>query len=256
MAWMVPKTNWTPVEGVADVDLNRIEGNTLDLKNTKLDSTSYTSADVLAKLLTVDGTGSGLDADSVKGYVPVNKVGDTMTGALSIEGTTAANLLLKAGTQDRAWLEYYADLQAPATRTAYMGSAFAGSSGFFIKNEVLNGELALLTNGGPVTISGSQVWFDGLAPKLIGVNGYQKLPSGLFIQWGMLNVTVGASSTCTFPIAFPTKMVGISAMFEATTTFQAYLTVNSIGLSSCAFYAVTTNGSAGAQLCRWTAVGY
>lgn len=33
----------------------------------KLDSTSYTAADVLAKLLTVDGSGSGLDADKVDG---------------------------------------------------------------------------------------------------------------------------------------------------------------------------------------------
>lgn len=33
----------------------------------KLDSTSYTAADVLAKLLTVDGSGSGLDADRLDG---------------------------------------------------------------------------------------------------------------------------------------------------------------------------------------------
>lgn len=33
----------------------------------KLDSTSYTAADVLAKLLTVDGSGSGLDADKLDG---------------------------------------------------------------------------------------------------------------------------------------------------------------------------------------------
>lgn len=34
---------------------------------TKLTSTSYTAADVLSKLLTVDGTGSGLDADTLDG---------------------------------------------------------------------------------------------------------------------------------------------------------------------------------------------
>ena len=33
----------------------------------KLDATEYTAADVLAKLLTVDGTGSGLDADTLDG---------------------------------------------------------------------------------------------------------------------------------------------------------------------------------------------
>jgi hypothetical protein len=33
----------------------------------KLDSSSYTAADVLSKLLTVDGSGSGLDADKLDG---------------------------------------------------------------------------------------------------------------------------------------------------------------------------------------------
>lgn len=34
----------------------------------KLDSSSYTAADVLAKLLTVDGAGTGVDADKLDGY--------------------------------------------------------------------------------------------------------------------------------------------------------------------------------------------
>lgn len=36
--------------------------------NTKLDTSTYTAADVLTKLLTVDGTGTGLDADKVDGF--------------------------------------------------------------------------------------------------------------------------------------------------------------------------------------------
>lgn len=35
---------------------------------TKLDTSTYTAADVLTKLLTVDGTGTGLDADKVDGF--------------------------------------------------------------------------------------------------------------------------------------------------------------------------------------------
>lgn len=59
--------------------------------NSKLAASSYTAADVLAKLLTVDGAGSGLDADLLDGqssayytaittrlgYTPINKAGDT-----------------------------------------------------------------------------------------------------------------------------------------------------------------------------------
>jgi len=45
-----------------EVDNNFINLNTE--VGTKLTSSSYTAADVLSKLLTVDGTGSGIDADT------------------------------------------------------------------------------------------------------------------------------------------------------------------------------------------------
>ena len=35
MAWIAPKTNWSAADGVRDSDFNRIEGNTLELYNTK-----------------------------------------------------------------------------------------------------------------------------------------------------------------------------------------------------------------------------
>lgn len=34
MAWQTPKTDWTPADGVADTDINRIEGNIEELKTT------------------------------------------------------------------------------------------------------------------------------------------------------------------------------------------------------------------------------
>lgn len=52
---------------------------------TPLNETNYTANNILEKLKTVDGTGSGLDADTVQGYTPVNKTGDTMTGALKFQ---------------------------------------------------------------------------------------------------------------------------------------------------------------------------
>jgi hypothetical protein len=50
---------------VAEADANFTNLNTE--VGTKLDTTSYTAADVLSKLLTVDGSGSGLDADRLDG---------------------------------------------------------------------------------------------------------------------------------------------------------------------------------------------
>jgi hypothetical protein len=62
---------------------------------TYLPASSYTAADVLAKLLTVDGSGSGLDADlldgvSSAGFVAVG--GDTMTGNLILNDAVRLEL--------------------------------------------------------------------------------------------------------------------------------------------------------------------
>jgi len=49
---------------------------------TKLPAVDFNAANILALLKTVDGLNSGLDADTVRGYDPVNKDGDSMRGYL------------------------------------------------------------------------------------------------------------------------------------------------------------------------------
>lgn len=44
------------------------------------------------------------------------------------------------------------------------------------------------------------------------VPGYQKLPSGLIIQWGAIDVPLTSQDTVTyFPIAFPNRCLGDAA---------------------------------------------
>jgi hypothetical protein len=68
------KTDWTAADGVAASDLNRIEQGVADANDpTKL----------LTNIKTVDGTGSGLDADTVRGKVVIAADGTVpMTGLL------------------------------------------------------------------------------------------------------------------------------------------------------------------------------
>lgn len=65
-----PKGNYltsVPEEYVTETELNaKGYANTTQV-NTKLDSSAYTAADVLSKVKTVDGVGSGLDADLLDG---------------------------------------------------------------------------------------------------------------------------------------------------------------------------------------------
>lgn len=63
--------NLTSHTSDTDVHTNTTEKNTW---NNKLDASSYTATDVLTKLKTVDGVGSGLDADLYKGGVVNAKI--------------------------------------------------------------------------------------------------------------------------------------------------------------------------------------
>lgn len=70
-----------------------------------------------------------------------------------------------------------------------------------------DGSMELLTP--PSVPSGNMVTtFNQFGSSLSG-SGYQKLPSGLIIQWGSFSVGVTSYS---FPIAFPTAFASISCM--------------------------------------------
>lgn len=65
-----PKGNYltsVPEEYVTETELNAKDYATTTQVNTKLDSSAYTATDVLSKVKTVDGVGSGLDADLLDG---------------------------------------------------------------------------------------------------------------------------------------------------------------------------------------------
>lgn len=66
----------------------------------KLDSTSYTAADVLAKLLTVDGSGSGLDADRLDGLTSATANTVSTIVARDSSGNFAANTITANLTGD------------------------------------------------------------------------------------------------------------------------------------------------------------
>src|SRR5690606_13007424 len=88
------------VSAVTSTELSYVGGVTSALQtqlNAKLNSSSYTAADVLAKLLTVDGSGSGLDADLLRGAHWGNVDTDILTtgsgtfGGQGINGTVSTD---------------------------------------------------------------------------------------------------------------------------------------------------------------------
>ena len=94
------------------VELNYVVGVTSAIQTqltAKLASASYTAADVLAKMITVDGVASGLDADLLDGqhgayYAPIANptFTGTVTVASAIKGSGATYLDITQSSSDAA----------------------------------------------------------------------------------------------------------------------------------------------------------
>jgi len=95
----------------------------------------------------------------------------------------------------------------------------------------------------------------GQFTQSLSTNGWQRLPSGLIIQWGELLVSSGAEQSVTFPIAFPNSAFGFFAtsvqnagQTSALIFIQARLQSVSQG------FLLASSGTANTT--RWFAIGY
>ncbi|EJD2277785.1 phage tail protein [Escherichia coli] len=94
----------------------------------------------------------------------------------------------------------------------------------------------------------------------LGTPGYQKLPSGLIIQWGL--ASGAASYTVTFPVSFPGRVLALLAIPHTTQAAG----VASVGIANCSdlgksqCYIVIGKVAQGAMVeyeraCFWVAIG-
>lgn len=91
-----------------------------------------------------------------------------------------------------------------------------------------------------------------ITPATLSGNGYQQLPNGLIMQWGIASVTTGTPNAISFPTAFS------SAVYSITATLQAPSgNGNTVYLSSPLTTGVTLNvaGTAGSNTVNWMAIG-
>ncbi|WP_249039560.1 gp53-like domain-containing protein [Enterobacter ludwigii] len=92
----------------------------------------------------------------------------------------------------------------------------------------------------------------------LGFSGYQKLPTGLIIQWGAFNVnaTSGAvgTSDVTFPIAFPTAFRHLSALMSTNDPSQRFtgFDIGNTSTTKARFTYVTPTSNS----IYWLAIGY
>lgn len=92
-------------------------------------------------------------------------------------------------------------------------------------------------------------WGDNNSAISKAINGYQKLPSGLILQWGTAEIT--NSGAVTFPIAFPNYAMHVYGQVETSVASQ---TVGIGSYSNTQFMAWTVTGPK--QTIHWFAIGY
>lgn len=83
-------------------------------------------------------------------------------------------------------------------------------------------------------------------PALLSGNGYQRLPSGVIIQWGQ--AFISGTTTVNFPLTFPTNATAV-VFTNVSSSNQIYLNGSPLGRTGFS----ATNGSSSIS---WIAIGY
>ena len=89
----------------------------------------------------------------------------------------------------------------------------------------------------------------------VNTPGYQKLPSGLIVQWGSLNASSSADVAVTFPIAFTTAVYSVNVSTSATSGSGGFANYNNPATTGFNLGCYLYNGSRAGYGCSWYAVG-
>jgi len=115
-----------------------------------------------------------------------------------------------------------------------------------------------------ITALGSATWNCFIVPSVdssfassLSGNGWQKLPSGMIIQWGTVSVGAVSTATVTLPVTFPVGGVFATATRIAGSPVNAQDVVASVEFSGATSLKISRpNSSALTVQMFWVAIGY
>lgn len=95
----------------------------------------------------------------------------------------------------------------------------------------------------------------GGANQQLAANGYQKLPSGMIIQWGSLPITAASTAIVTFPVAFTTATVSVVANSQRAAVGSGDVSCHTFTLTTVSIVNGSSAGT-GVHTHNWIALGY
>ena len=180
---------------IPTLEISKISG-LQDSLDAKLESSAYTAADVLAKLKTVDGSNSGLDADLLDG---------THKTALftALTSSSATNISITVGGTTKSIADLFANSAAKLeTARTIWGQSFDGT-------KPVTGALTSVTD---ITGTGTFTGANLKATDSVYVNGIRlhKTSDGVITLEGNLAVTGGITTYAIDPVSASTVMDGVA----------------------------------------------
>ena len=146
--------------------------------------------------------------------------GTSVGGGLLHDSDTTGNLVIKTGSSATTTATFHSNLATTFAGNIHVGNVRIGQDNF----------LGSLT-----------------------ANGYQRLPGGLILQWGYYSG--GAHGpTITFPVAFPTAVLNLSATAGTDNNAVAVGAINNSSFVVTQLEAASNTNSTGAFY--WLAIGY
>lgn len=201
---------------------------------------------------------SGITLSKFNVYSATDKLLNSVAGGVvEFYGTTAGQTLTlprldSVRVGDVITIINYATVPVTIARQA-VDKINAGSGVSVVSVVMQPGDsLVLAADSGWFVIGGSAAnQFSGSFGSLLTGNGYQKLPSGLIIQWGYQSVAPSTTTSYTFPMIFPNACLSIVASFG--TPAQGSVNADLVNSNQ---YRLQNLYTGGAQTARWIAVGY
>lgn len=188
-------------------------------------------------------------SETVAGKVELATEAETTAGTDNTRAVTPAGLAAAGATKLR-------------TASTINGTSFDGTANITTANWGTARTLTIGNTGKSVNGSANVSWSlaeigvigaDSFGSSL-AANGWQRLPSGLIIQWGQSSLFSSASNaTVTLSIAFPTANLSVVASWSPSTGKDGG-TPNIVSKSLTNFVVGTNNTNAGTVY--WIAIGY
>jgi len=191
------------------------------------------SATILVQSAPIASYGSFSDITGGNNVVltSVTKKDDsTLTGWLNhVAAGTTLNFSLSSSTTFTE-IVVMLTLQRTGTVTGSAGYTDAQAIAAVASALANTGNVAFTYSGGAISANTAGATANNWAQTL-SANGYQKLPSGLIIQWGNFALPVGSTTSVSFPLTFPNNVWAVTTSQGHSTSYGYPFAVESLTTS-------------------------